>query len=154
MVIVMNESQKKIKGIWKRTKGYRGLLFTALIFDTFSAIPWVGLIFSFMGYLTLWLWMQMKGMSPGFSKKARHNAKKFGSVLFEGGAGAIGFGIVPGILLWAYFVINEDVEDKAENHQHQMKEVQKKLAKQSQQMDEQVRAENTRVNKRVITSAY
>lgn len=151
---MVKKTVKKAKGYWKRTEGYRSMLFVALIFDLLSAIPWVGMIFSFVGYATLWLWMEIDGMSPGFSKKARHNAKKIGSVAGEFIAGTLGFGIVPGILIWAYFVIAEHSQEVAEKEQRQLKATQKKLVKQKQHMDEQVREGNKKIQSRTNTSAY
>lgn len=151
---MVKETLKKGKGYWQRTEGYRFMLLVAGIFDTLSAIPWVGMIFSFLGYATLWLWMEMEGMSPGFSKKARHNAKKAGSIGVEFMAGLFGFGIIPGIVIWAYFVISEHSEEEIENKQRQMREVQKKLAKESQRMNRQIENGNRKIQQRSKRSAY
>lgn len=150
----MKDTWKKAKGYWRRTEGYRFMLFVALIFDLLSAIPWVGMIFSFLGYATLWLWMEIEGMSPGFSKKARHNAKKAVSFAGEFIAGVLGFGLVPGILFWTYFIISEHSEKMAEEEVQQMREVQKKLAKQQQLMEQRVEERNKQIQQRNKRSAY
>lgn len=151
---MVKETLKKAKGFWQRTEGYRLMLLVAGIFDLLSAIPWVGMIFSFLGYATLWLWMEMEGMSPGFSKKARQNAKKAGSIFMETVFGVAGAGAVPFIVIWAYFIISEHSQEVAEKKREQMKATQKKLVQQKQQMDKQVKKGNKRIQRRSKRSAY
>jgi len=103
------ETFKAAKGFWSSTKGYRDYLSVAFIFDLLSMIPWVGMIFSFLGYATLWLWFEMNGINPSlFSGKKK--AKKAASFFFEWMLGIIGFGIYPGIVMWAYYAISEHTD--------------------------------------------
>ena len=91
---------------WQATQGNRGVLASAVIFDLLSAIPWVGMIFSFLGYLTIWLVLEIKGISASlFSRGA---SKKIAAIAGEFIAGVFGFGIVPGITVWAFFTVTDD----------------------------------------------
>lgn len=102
-------------GIWSTISDHKGMMGVALTFDALSAIPWGGIIFSFLGYATLWLWMEMEGMKPGFGGETKQIAKKAASFTGEFIAGALGFGIVPGISMWAFFVIAEHKAETNDN---------------------------------------
>lgn len=75
----------------------------AVVFDLASAIPWVGLIFSGIGYGILGLWFMIKQVNPiGFSKKQR---KKLAAFASEWIFGFFGLSIWPGITVWTVITI-------------------------------------------------
>lgn len=139
---------KHAVGFWDKTKGYRGHLFVAFIFDLLSMIPWVGMIFSFLGYATLWLWFEIDGINPSLFS-GRKKAKKAASFVGEWIAGVLGFGIVPGIMMWAYFAASEHAETESENKQAALEKIQKELKTRNRQANKV-----NRQKRRVQTSAY
>jgi hypothetical protein len=96
-------------GWWAKTQGYRGHLFTAFIFDLLSIIPYVGMIFTFLGYATLWLWFEIDGVNPSIVS-GRKKIKKAASFFGEWLLGLTGLGIYPGITMWAYYAISEHTD--------------------------------------------
>ncbi|MEX2514565.1 MAG: hypothetical protein WD335_00320 [Candidatus Paceibacterota bacterium] len=139
-------------GWWAKTEGYRGHLFVALVFDLLSMIPWVGMIFSFLGYAILWLWFEMGGINPSLFS-GRKKAKKAASFISEWLFGLIGLGIFPGIMMWTYFAVSEHKEEQVEKQEATMKQVQEKLVKQSQESNRRIQEVNTH-KRRAKTSAY
>lgn len=140
-----------ITGGLKSTKGFRGVLTVAIIFDLLSAIPWVGIVFSGLGYGSLWLWLKTKGADPGLFSG---DMKKLASTAAEFIAGVFGFGIVPGITMWAYFAVIEYKQKQAEERKAEMraiKKAQKQMAKQQRRQNERLKQAN---RQRVKTSAY
>lgn len=107
------KSALSLKDFFQTMKGFWGVFSWALICDGLSIIPWVGLIFAFLGYASIWLTLEIKGVSAspiGSSKRAAATAA-------EWIAGAFGFGIVPGISVWTYFAISEHKAELVESQQ-------------------------------------
>jgi|AntRauTorcE11897_2_1112592.scaffolds.fasta_scaffold25099_2 hypothetical protein len=110
---------------WATTAGFRGVITWAVICDLLSSIPWVGLIFTGLGYSSIWLTLEIKGVSAGLFG----STKRMASFAAEWIAGAFGFGIVPGITAWTYFCI---AEHKAEQQEEEPEENNNEKAKESQ----------------------
>jgi hypothetical protein len=144
-------------GWWAKTQGYRGHLFTAFIFDLLSIIPYVGMIFTFLGYATLWLWFEIDGVNPSIVS-GRKKIKKAASFFGEWLLGLTGLGIYPGITMWAYYAVSEEADEqateKADQERENTKEAQNKLAKQRQPMTNKAQRENRRPKRRRKTSVY
>lgn len=154
VIIRVMASKKQLSQIahgWSRTEGHRGKIFVAILFDVLSAIPWVGLIFSGLGYGTLYLWFKIGGIDAGLFSG---DVKKLAATAAEFVGGAVGLGIVPGITMWAFFsIIGREEEPSVEINEEGMEETQEKLANQSLKRQERVRQENQR-RERSKTSAY
>lgn len=119
----MNENLRKTIGSgWQNTKGFRGMLFTALVFDVFSAVPWIGIIFSGLGYATIYMWMMMRGVN---SSLFSGDTKKLASTAAEFVGGAVGLGIIPGITMWTFFSIAEHTAKQAAESKKAIEETQK-----------------------------
>lgn len=137
-----------MKGGLQSTKGFRGVLVVAIIFDLLSAIPWVGMLFSGLGYGSLWLWLEMRGANPSLFSG---DMKKLASTAAEFVAGAFGLGIVPGITMWAYFAVAEYKQKEAQERKAERKAIEKA----QKQMAKQQKRRAQEINKqRAKTSAY
>ena len=132
-------------GWWAKTQGYRGHLFTAFIFDLLSIIPYVGMIFTFLGYATLWLWFEIDGVNPSIVS-GRKKIKKAASFFGEWLLGLTGLGIYPGITMWAYYAVSEEADEQVENKSETLKKSAHKPRDQNKEDDQSSR--------RVRTSAY
>lgn len=115
---------------WRSTEGFRGVLFIAVFFDILSAIPWVGILFSGLGYGIIWMWLEMRGVKASLFTG---DTKKLASTAAEFVGGAVGLGIIPGITMWSFFTI---VEHK------------------NQEQTEVADSETTSKTKQIKTSAY
>lgn len=146
------EVESAVKGvskIWPTVRDRPGMIGAAVVFDVLSAIPVAGVLFSGLGYATLWLWMEIEGMKPGFSGDLRQIAKKAGSIIAEITTSAIGFGFVPGIAIWAFFVIAEHKAETDENAAISQEEIDKTKEQFSSDKDKQPKQKQ-----RTKTSAY
>ncbi len=120
----------------------------AVVFDILSAAPWVGLIASGLGYLILGFIFMVKGINPiGFSNREQ---KKLASFASEWIAGLLGFGIWPGITVWAVITIKDSWQEDEES-----KEKQKSLKKEVRQRQLEHSNKSSATNsRREKTSVY
>lgn len=92
-----------VKNFHETIRGYYGVFVWATICDGFSSLPWVGLIFSGLGYGSIWMYLEMNGVSAS----PIGSSKRMAATAAEWVAGIFGLGIVPGITIWTYFAIAE-----------------------------------------------
>lgn len=125
------QAAASIKNFREVMRGFWGVFVWASICDGFSSIPYIGLVFSAIGYGTIWLYLEMKGVSAS----PFGSTKKMSSFTAEWIAGAIGLSIVPGVTIWTYFCIEEYKagqkipREELGDMEKSTKETQEKLAK-------------------------
>lgn len=118
--------RKRISKVWGGV-----ILLMAVIFDVFSAIPWIGLIASGIGYLVLGFIFMIKGVNPiGFTGREK---KKIASFISEWIFGIVGLSVWPGITVWAIVTIRDSWEEDKERNELQRNQ-EKKIRQKAKQM--------------------
>lgn len=116
------------------------MIATATVFDIFGAIPWIGIIFTGIGYFTMYIWFLMSGVSP----ITVISGKTSGGLNFvvDWIAEFFGFNIYPGLLIATYSIITEANRKELEDVEKISAELKKK--RQGEIQRAQARLQNRR----------